>query len=200
MVSAPIKVKTSYLNKAIASKKEWILKQIIKKRPLQETIKLNYQTGDQLHIKGLVYTLAVDTQLYKRSKIDFLNSSQIILYVKPKTDRVYREKVVLKWYRKLLKSSIAQLIEIWEPLLGVRINQFGVRKMKTRWGSCNINAKRIWLNLALIKYKEKYLEYVVVHEMIHLIERGHNQRFKSLMDRFVPNWRQLKKELNLVDL
>ncbi len=106
----------------------------------------------------------------------------------------------INWYRKQLKPRIARFIESWEPVLGVSIDQFGVRKMKTRWGSCNIGAKRIWLNLALIKYPEKYLEYVVVHEMIHLIERGHNQRFKSLMDRFVPNWRQLKKELNLIDL
>ncbi len=111
-----------------------------------------------------------------------------------------REALLDDWCRKEIKKSILLILEKWQPLIGVRIRQFGVRKMKTRWGSCNINAARIWLNLKLIHLPPQFLEYVTVHEMVHLLERGHNARFKGFMDRFIPDWRNLKKELGKFSL
>ena len=111
-----------------------------------------------------------------------------------------RESLLDGWCREEIKKSIPPILEKWQPLIGVKIRQFGVRKMKTRWGSCNINAARIWLNLKLIHLPLEFLEYVTVHEMVHLLERGHNARFKEFMDKFIPDWRNLKKELGKFSL
>jgi hypothetical protein len=99
--------------------------------------------------------------------------------------------------RAQLLESVPALIEKWENVLDVRVKEFRIRKMKTRWGTCSIQARRIWLNLELAKRSSACLEYVVVHEMAHLIEKGHGPRFKAIMDRHLPNWRLLKRELNL---
>lgn len=121
---------------------------------------------------------------------------ELLLYVRPKSSCEKREKILSAWYRSQLKAEIALLLEKWEPCMGVKTREFGVKKMKTRWGSCNTRAKRIWINLSLIRLAPCFLEYVLVHELVHLLERNHNQRFHSFMDQFVPNWPILKKELN----
>lgn len=101
-----------------------------------------------------------------------------------------------EWYRKQLKELIPHLIAKWELIMGVKVNEFGVKIMKTRWGTCNPRAKRIWINLELAKKSPTCLEYIVVHEMVHLLEKSHNERFKAYMDKFMPNWRAIKSELN----
>ncbi len=102
-----------------------------------------------------------------------------------------------EWIKdKELKALIPPLIEKWEQIIGVKVESWGVRLMKTRWGSCNTTAKRIWVNLALAKKNPACLEYIIVHEMVHLLERLHNERFISYMDKFLPNWRSIKSELN----
>ena len=88
------------------------------------------------------------------------------------------------------------MIENWEPQMGVAVAEFGVKKMKTRWGTCNIRARRIWLNLELAKKRPELLEYVVIHEMVHLLERLHSKRFYGFMSKFLPEWKSLKDELN----
>ena len=88
------------------------------------------------------------------------------------------------------------IIAKYEKAMKVNVDEFGIKKMKTKWGSCNIKAKRIWLNLELAKKERHYIEYIIVHEMVHLLERHHNDRFIAYMDRFIPQWRFLKEELN----
>jgi len=90
------------------------------------------------------------------------------------------------------------LIEKWQPIMGVTVQAWGVKQMKTRWGTCNIRARRIWLNLELAKQPPHCLEYIVVHEMVHLLERLHNARFKAFMDQFMPPWRSYKEELKRI--
>ena len=114
--------------------------------------------------------------------------------------KAFVSKIIIAFYRKELKRSIGIYVAKWQPLMGVIVNEFNVRIMKTRWGSCNTNAKRIWLNLALVKCADCFIEYVVVHEMVHLLERNHNTRFKGFMDKFIPDWKRLKKELNQFSL
>lgn len=135
-----------------------------------------------------------------RPKVFIAGDNRIELYVKPGSDILDREKIITAWYRHELKQSIAGFIDKWQSVMGVTVNEYNVRKMKTRWGSCNINARRIWLNLALIQLAAPFLEYVVVHEMAHLLERKHNARFNGFMDKFIPDWRNLKKEMNRFQL
>ena len=101
-----------------------------------------------------------------------------------------------EWYRNYLKRISTELIEKWENIMGVKSNELGIKKMRTRWGTCNTQAKRIWLNLELAKKPVNCLEFVIVHELVHLLERTHNKRFIGFMDKFMPNWRHHRDELN----
>ena len=94
--------------------------------------------------------------------------------------------ILQEWYRKELKKLIPSIIDKWQPVMNVQVNDWGVKKMKTRWGSCNISAGRIWMNLELVKRPAQCLEYIIVHEMVHLLERLHNDRFMKHMDLFLP--------------
>ncbi len=101
-----------------------------------------------------------------------------------------------EFYRDYLKREIHGLVAKWEPIMGVKVKEWGVKQMKTRWGSCNIQAKRIWINLELGKKSLDCREYIVVHEMIHLLENKHSVRFYQLMDEFLPHWRESKEKLS----
>ena len=122
------------------------------------------------------------------------------LIVRTGSATAQREQVLLNWHRKQLKLMIPPLIAKWEPIIGVQVTEWGIKQMKTKWGTCNIEARRIWLNLDLIKKPVNCLEYVLVHEMVHLLERLHNDRFKAHMSRFLPQWRLHREELNRAPL
>ena len=125
-----------------------------------------------------------------------MEDDTLILLVRDGHTREKRHKLLNEWYRDQLKATVPQYIEKWEKVMGVDVQDFGVKSMKTRWGTCNIRDRRIWINLKLATRDESLLEYIVVHEMTHLLERLHNDRFKSLMTGFIPNWRELRKDLN----
>lgn len=108
--------------------------------------------------------------------------------------------MLLRWYRAQLKALIPPLLDKWQPVLGVQVAEWGVKKMKTKWGSCNSNDRRIWLNLELAKKPVQCLEYIIVHEIVHLMERHHNDRFRTLMDQFMPKWRLRRDALNRTPL
>jgi hypothetical protein len=103
---------------------------------------------------------------------------------------------VASWYRQLLKTAIPPLIEVWEPRLNVTVSGFYVQQMKTKWGSCNTTTRTIRLNTALATKPKECIEYIVVHEMVHLLEPTHSPHFLALMDRFVPTWRATRELLN----
>jgi len=115
-------------------------------------------------------------------------------------DRERREQVLDRWYRDLLRQQIAELVIKWEPRIGVRVNEWRIRKMRTRWGTCNREARRIWINLELAKKPPSCLEFIVVHEMVHLLERHHNERFRTLMDAALPQWKWQREQLNRAPL
>jgi len=186
------------LDNIIFSRLDW-LKDQVKKAPIADPDPVKtYTTGEELLFKGNRCFLYVHQG--NRSRVLVSGENQIHLVVKPGTDVYQREKLIHAWYRKELKQSIAMVVAKWQPRMGVVVNEFNVRKMKTRWGSCNINARRIWLNLALIKLADPFLEYVTVHEMVHLLEKNHNARFKNFMDQFIPDWKKFKKQMNQVRL
>ncbi len=118
------------------------------------------------------------------------------LDVRNNSDQAVRERVFLGWYRKELRDRASPLVEKWSTKLDIPLPTWGIKRMKTKWGTCNIEAERIWLNLELIKKPPQCLEYIVVHELMHFFERHHSDRFVALMDGAVPNWRALRDELN----
>lgn len=101
-----------------------------------------------------------------------------------------------EWYRRRLKDTVPTLIEKWQKVIGVQVAEWKVRRMKTTWGTCKVELKQIWLNLELAKKPSASLEYIIVHELVHLLERNHSDRFIALMDRFLPRWRFHQAELN----
>lgn len=107
-----------------------------------------------------------------------------------------RQKVMMSWYRQYLKATIPPLLEKWQRRLGVRVSACGIKKMKTKWGTCNAEASRIWINLELAKKSVDCLEYVVLHELVHLLVRRHDDQFVEIMDKCLPRWRILRAELN----
>ena len=108
------------------------------------------------------------------------------LLVNPGMTQKNRDRALQSWYRQQLKARIPTLLEHWQPIVGQSVSAWGIKKMKTKWGTCNIQQRRIWLNLELAKKPPECLEYVVIHELVHLLERHHNDRFKALMDEFLP--------------
>jgi predicted metal-dependent hydrolase len=124
------------------------------------------------------------------------NRAKLILYVRPNTTTANRELVLNEWYRDELKKRIPALIAKWEPIIGREVAGWGVKRMKTKWGSCNIPQRRLWLNLELAKKPPECLEYILVHEMVHLLERHHNDAFRAYMDKFLPHWRLHRDALN----
>lgn len=129
------------------------------------------------------------------------NLRKVIIDEQPVNPRYYEKmSALLAWYRRQLQQLIPPLVDKWEPVIGVTVAQWRVRQMKARWGTCNPAARRIWLNLELVKKPPGCLEYVVVHEMVHLLERRHNAQFKAHMDRFLPQWPRLRDELNQAPL
>jgi hypothetical protein len=120
----------------------------------------------------------------------------MILRVSPGKNHGNVEALVDQWYREQVKVALPNLIAKWEPLIGVEVKRVFVRKMKTKWGSCNPGARSIRLNTDLAKKPRECLEYIVVHEMVHLLEPTHNTRFIALMDRFMPQWRDRREQLN----
>lgn len=125
-----------------------------------------------------------------------LADDRLTLRVRPSCTAGQRRALLEDWYRARLKATVPGLIATYQPRMGVQVREFGVKRMKTRWGSCNPRARRIWLNLALAQASFACLEYVVVHEMAHLLERRHNARFYALMERFLPGWHACREELN----
>jgi len=120
----------------------------------------------------------------------------MVLRIRPGSDDAKRRDIIEDWYRQQVKAVTADLIGKWEPIIGVSVAGFYVRRMKTRWGSCNSEARTIRLNTDLAKKPRECLEYIIVHEMIHLLEPSHNERFQALMNQFMPDWEHRRQVLN----
>ena len=125
-----------------------------------------------------------------------LGHNQMCLHVRPGTSEAKKQVIVEEWYRAQLKQAVPELLVQWEPLLGVHVERFFVRKMKTKWGSCNAANRSIRLNTDLAKKPVACLEYLVVHELIHFLEPTHNLHFQALMDKFLPKWKYHREALN----
>jgi predicted metal-dependent hydrolase len=158
-----------------------------------------YLSGESHYVQGKRYRLRV-VEHDGPPSVAIRNRSILELRVRKGTGLEKCEAVLQQWYRQRLRKRIPALIAKWEPKVGVEVADWGIKRMKTRWGTCNAAAGRIWLNLELAKKPLPCLEYIVVHEMVHLLERRHNDRFRELMDKLMPRWRAYRDELNRAPL
>lgn len=194
-LSAPLHIDDEVIRKFIISRVPWIKKQKLRFESKEVIVDKVYISGELHPYFGQDYPLKVIYQSSNRTKVE-INNGVINIYV-PEGSIVEKIEFVLQeWYRKQLKEAISPVIEKYERIMGVNVESWGIKKMKTRWGTCNTKDKRVWINLELAKKSPQCLDYIVVHEMAHLIERGHGNRFKAIMDKYYPNWRIVKAELN----
>lgn len=194
-VTAPLAMKDDAIRTLLATRLIWIKKQQKKFEGQERQTKREYVSGESHYLWGKPYRLEVVYE-NKPSSMRIKGKGKLILSVRPKSDRAKRERVMMDWYRKELRNVARVLIERWQEVVGVQLDAWGIKRMKTRWGTCNQKAGRIWLNLELAKKPENCLDFIIVHEMTHLLEKKHNDRFKVYMDKFLPRWRQYKEELN----
>ena len=193
-IAAPLRMDLETIRVFAISKLGWIKKQQVKFRNQQRETPREFTTRESHYFLGKRYLLkVVEADLPPVVKI---KHNTLILKVRKQTSQELKQFILHNWYRQQLKELIPKYISKWEVRMKVRVAEFGVKKMKTKWGSCNRDAKRIWLNLELAKKPVECLEYIVVHEMIHLLERNHNERFIAYIDKYLPQWRHYKEELN----
>jgi hypothetical protein len=193
-ISAPLRMSVDTIRLFAISKLGWIRQQQQKLREQERESQREYLDRESHYVWGRRYLLKVIEEDVAPSVQ--IQHSALLLRVRPGADDATREAVVAGWYRQLLKTAVPPLVEAWEPRLKVTVKRFFVRQMKTKWGSCNPTARTIRLNTELAKKPKECLEYIVVHEMVHLLEPTHSPRFFALMDRFMPNWRDTRELLN----
>jgi len=198
-VAVPLRTTDETVRLAVISRLGWIRKQQRSLEQQERQSQREMVSGESHFVQGRRYRLDVIEQVGVRSAI-VRRGKTLELRVPPGRSRDQREALLQQWYRQLLRDRIPELLEKWEPVIGVQVANCGIRRMKTKWGTCNIEARRIWLNLELAKKPPACLEYILVHEMVHLLERHHNDRFVAYMDRFLPQWRTHREELNRAPL
>lgn len=198
-VSAPLHFDEDAIRVAVITRLAWIRRKQSEFAKQERQPQREFVTGESHYFEGRRYRLDVIEQDCP-PKVWLPNNTKITLSVRPDSDRAKREAVMQRWYRQHLRAEVPPLLEKWEPKLGVFVSEVRIKRMKTLWGSCNIGAKRIWLNLELAKKPKSCLVYVLVHEMVHLLERHHNDRFRELMDKFLPQWRIYRDTLNRAPL
>ena len=198
-VAAPLRLDDGAVRVAVISRLGWIRRQQSEFEQQERQSQREFVTGESHYFEGRRYRLDV-IEFVGRPTVRLPNNTTMTLRVRPGSKRDAREAVLHQWYRGELRGRLPTLLAKWEPKIGVQVAEVRIKKMKTRWGSCNSAARRIWLNLELVKKQTSCLEYIFVHEMVHLIERSHNDRFWDLMDRHMPQWRLHRDELNRAPL
>lgn len=194
-VAAPLAVSNDAVKLAVISRLGWIKRQQAKFEAQPRQSRREMVNGESHYFLGQRYRLNV-IEHNGAAKVVLRNKAIINLYVRPGSDDELRKKVLQRWYREQLKALVPSLLEKWQQTLGVQVAHWGVKKMKTKWGGCNVEARRIWLNLELAKKPVQCLEYIIVHELVHLLERHHNGRFTAYMDKFMPQWCLWRDTLN----
>lgn len=193
-ISAPQRMSLDTIRVYAISKLGWIKKQQEKLREQERETQREYQNRESHYVWGKRYLLKLIED--DKAPIVKIKHSEMILRVRPGTDELKRRAIVEEWYRIQVKDAASLLIEKWEPLIGVTVERFFIQQMKTKWGSCNHRTHTIRLNSDLAKKPPECLEYIIVHEMAHLLEPTHNDRFIALMDRLMPKWQFYRDHLN----
>jgi predicted metal-dependent hydrolase len=193
-IAAPGHMSLDTIRVFVISRLAWIKAQQRKMQVQQREAPREYVDRESHYVWGRRYLLK-RVELEAPPVIE-LKHSKLVLQVRPGTDEMRSRELLDAWYREQIRAAVPELIAKWEPVLGVKVGRIFVQRMKTRWGSCNPATGAIRLNTDLAKKPPECLEYIVVHEMTHLLEPSHNARFVSLMALFMPQWQHLRDELN----
>jgi len=193
-ISAPERMSMDAVRVFAISKIGWIRKQQQKMHEQKRETPREYLERESHYVWGKRHLLTI--QVVEATPVVRRRPGKLILQVRPRADEKTRQALLDDFYRELIKHEAPAIISKWEPVLGVQVKRLFVQHMKTKWGSCNPVAGTIRLNTDLAKKPMECLEYIVVHEMAHLIEPTHNANFTDLMDRFLPLWRQHRDQLN----
>jgi predicted metal-dependent hydrolase len=194
-IAAPLSVSEDAIRLFVISKLSWIKRNQQKFAGQERIPPREYKQRESHYFQGKRFLLNI-IETEATPKVVLRNKKFIELHVKPNTPTNKKHEILTEWYRVQLKKLLPPLIEKWEQILEVKVAEWQVRQMKTKWGSCSIEERRIWISLELAKKPEQCMEYIIMHEMVHLLERHHNERFLYYMDTYLPNWKQLKTELN----
>lgn len=194
-ISAPQNMKDDAIRTLIALRLPWIKKQQAKFAGQERQVKREFISGESHYLFGKRYRLEL---VYKDGKpnVFLKRKNKIVLQVRPKSSVLKRQETMADWYRKELHPIVGDLINKWQKQIGVKADYWAIKRMKTRWGTCNHQKARILINLELVKKPMDCVEYVVVHELLHLVEKKHNEKFNALMTKYLPKWKGSKEELN----
>ncbi len=194
--SASARLSESQVLEFIKKKIDWIKDSRAKIRKLRDEGKIKmppkFISGEEHLFGGKKFCLEVIKNCGSNKLV--LSDNRFVMMVKGQSNIAQRQKLFDGFYRNYLREIIPAIIDKYEKNMGVEVVEFGIKKMKTRWGTCNVRDRRIWLGLELAKKPHRFLESIVVHEMTHLLEPSHNKRFYELMDKFMPDWRILRED------
>lgn len=194
VVSVPLRMPDGVVREVVTERLPWIRRQRSRYSAAPPARFHEYVDGEEHRVFGVSYRLRL---AHGGGSTGWPGAEPgvIDLHVKPFADHAARTRAYEAWLRRLLAAEIEQLVARWAPELGVEVSGWGVKRMKTRWGTCNHRARRIWLNFELIKRPHQCLEYVVVHELAHILVPDHSRAFWSVLDEHLPGWRRAKAEL-----
>ena len=201
-IAAPHGTSAELIRKFAVSKIEWIEKH--RERFLNQPAGKRYAGAGSLRNHSTVYIWGVphEFELIERvgnSKI-VVKDGRMTMYIRPLSPKARKQEILDRWYRRILKEAAVPIIKKWEVLIGVKVKKLYVRKMRSHWGSCNYERHTLRLNSELAKRNLEYLEYVIVHEILHIIEKGHNRNFYLLLNQYIPEWKAIRKKLNSAEL
>ncbi|WP_306190948.1 M48 family metallopeptidase [Streptomyces sp. MK5] len=193
-VAAPHQLGDDQVRLAVIQRLPWIKEQREQLQSASRQSTREMVTGESHYVWGVRRRMKV-VERPGRAHVE-LDGERLLLYVPAGTTAERRRELLDRWYREQLRHVIPDLIAKWEPVLEVSVPRWSIKRMKTKWGSCNRETGHVWFNVELAKKPPACLEYIVVHEMAHYLERHHDDRFTKLMDRFTPNWRSTRDQLN----
>lgn len=194
-VAAPLSLSNEAVRLAVVARMGWIKRQRAKFDAQSRQSARAYVSGESHYYLGQRYRLRL-IEGAPFGWVHIRNGRSLELHVRAGSDQAVRERVFLGWYRRELRARAIPIIEKWADTMEIDIPICGIKRMKTKWGTCSIGARRIWLNLELIKKPPQCIEYIVAHELTHFLERNHSGRFVALMSRHLPQWRLIRDELN----
>lgn len=197
-IAAPMRFDLETIRMFAISKLSWIKKQQERFRKQTRETPRTYKTMESHYFLGKRYLMRIEKVEAKPTV--FIKHNKLVLQVRPETTTEQKHIILQEWYREQLKTMVPKYIAKWEETMQVKVADYGIKKMKTKWGTCNREEKRIWINLELAKKPLECLEYIIVHEMVHLLERNHNERFIAYMNKFLPQWKHYREELNRLPL
>ncbi len=194
-VAAPLRMDELTVRNFIVARFGWIVRhrsQIERREPARGR---QFSSGEIHYFQGRPLVLDV-TEAHGRAQVQISGESAVQLRMPPGADLQARHRAFDSWYRRQLRAQLVPMVGHWQERLGIEIADLRIRQMKTRWGSCNARARKVCLNLDLVRKPPRCLEYVLVHELVHFFERRHNARFYQFMDEWLPDWRDRRAELN----